>query len=124
MLAQALGPGVDPETYLTGREPHRVQFPNHRSAASSPTHAAFIDREWDPSWGPPTVTNSLRVVEGKKLRLFMNPMYPNLFMEIPTLKYESVLNLPTFLRNGNFMFTPDHKSGYWNLLLHPSMYRA
>ena len=132
MLAQALGRDKDPEAYLTGLTPHAVQFPNHRSTSA---HMDFVTaevrkclqtgvvREWPAKWGRPTVINGLRVVDGKKLRLCMNPMYPNLFMEIPPLKYESLADLPGFLHKGDFMFTTDDKSGYWNLLLHPDMYR-
>ena len=50
--------------------------------------------KWSADMGEPTVINGLRVVmgaDGKKFRLCMNPMYPNLFMEIPPLKYESML---------------------------------
>ncbi|KXZ40999.1 hypothetical protein GPECTOR_1018g286 [Gonium pectorale] len=131
MIRQAVGQDADPEAYLSGRQPQRIHFPNHRSAAE---HAAFVTAEvgkgiqtgvmaeWRDEWGPPTVINGLRVVEGKKLRLCMNPMYINQHMEVPALKYESVKDLPGYLRRGSFMFTTDDKSGYWNLQLHPSMY--
>ncbi|KXZ42534.1 hypothetical protein GPECTOR_138g665 [Gonium pectorale] len=85
MLRQAV-PGCDPETYLTGKWPHPVQFLNHRSTTE---HAEFVSAEvkkaldlgvlakWPAEWGRPTVVNGLRVVVsqgGRKLRLCMNPM--------------------------------------------------
>ncbi|KXZ41104.1 hypothetical protein GPECTOR_793g15 [Gonium pectorale] len=131
MIRQAVGRSADPESYLSDQQPRQIQFPNHRSAAE---HAAFVTAEvakgvqsgvmaeWRSEWGPPTVVNGLRVVSGKKLRLCMNPMYVNQFMDVPALKYESVKDMPGYLRRGSFMFTTDDKSGYWNLQLHPSMY--
>ncbi|KXZ51461.1 hypothetical protein GPECTOR_12g424 [Gonium pectorale] len=127
-------PGCDPETFLTGRWPHPVQFPNHRSTAE---HAEFVSAEvkkaldlgvvarWPADWGRPTVVNGLRVVVsqgGRKLRLCMNPMYPNLFMHIPRVKYESIADVCGFVMEGDWMITTDDTSGYWNLLLHESMY--
>ncbi|KAG2500966.1 hypothetical protein HYH03_000788 [Edaphochlamys debaryana] len=50
-------------------------------------------------------------------------LYPNLFMEIPPLKYEAVTDMPGYLQQGDFMFTTDDKSGYWNFQLDPEMYR-
>lgn len=132
--AQAARPHADPETFLTGSKPHQVQFPNHRSTQD---HTDFVTaqinkcltagavRPWPSDQPPPTVINGLRVVPGtagKKDRLCMNPMYPNLFMEIPALKYERVTDVAHYLQPTDFMFTTDDKSGYWNLLLHPSMY--
>ncbi|KXZ41475.1 hypothetical protein GPECTOR_446g335 [Gonium pectorale] len=131
MIRQAVGRGAEPDAYLSARQPQRIHFPNHRSAAE---HAGFVTAEvtkgvqtgamaeWRSEWGPPTVINGLRVVEGKKLRLCMNPMYVNQHMEVPALKYESVRDLPGYLKRDSFMFTTDDKSGYWNLQLHPSMY--
>ena len=94
MLRQAV-PGCDPEAYLTGPTPRRVQFPNHSSAEE---YADFVTAElekclqigavaeWTADLGEPVVVNGLRVVvsaEGAKLRLCMNPMYPNLFLGDP-----------------------------------------
>ena len=134
MLRQA-EPTADPEQFLTGPTPHKVQFPNHRSAAEYADMVraeiqkclrARVVAKWSADMGKPTVINGLRVVmgaDGKKFRLCMNPMYPNLFMEIPPLKYESILDVRGFVQKGDCLFTTDDKSGYWNLLLHPSMYR-
>ncbi len=41
MLRQAR-PGSDPDSFLTGREPHEVQFPNH---CGSQTHGEFVTVE-------------------------------------------------------------------------------
>ncbi|GIL93327.1 hypothetical protein Vretimale_19753 [Volvox reticuliferus] len=133
MLKQAI-PGCEPEDFLLGKEPHPVQFPNHHSTEK---HAGYVRQEvqkaidmgviarWTPEMGSPTVVNGLRVVEskgGRKLRLCMNPMYPNLFMKIPPVKYETIADVCGFVQEGDWLFTTDDTSGYWNLLLHPSMY--
>ncbi|KXZ42699.1 hypothetical protein GPECTOR_124g499 [Gonium pectorale] len=125
MIWQAVGPGADPESYLSDQQPQPIQFPNHAEFVTAEVAKGVqsgVMAEWRAEWGPPTIVNGLRVVEGKKLRLCMNPMYVNQFMDVPALKYESVKDLPGYLRRGSFMFTTDDKSRYRNLQLHPSMY--
>ncbi len=133
MLRQAR-PELDPEQLLTGQTPHRVQFPNHRSAEeNAEAVSAEVSKavqmgavaEWTADMGQPVIINGLRAVvsaDGSKVRLCMNPMYPNLFMEIPPLKYESIKDVCGFVRKGDFLVTTDDKTGYWNLRLHPDMF--
>jgi len=98
------------------------------------SHEAFVDAElakaeakgviveW-PFAEPPKVVNGLKVVEGKKNRLCINPMYINVFMEYFTVKYEGVRDLVDIIQLGDFMSTSDDKSGYWQLPLHPDMWQ-
>ncbi len=130
MLAKAVG-AEQVVAYLEGITPSRVQFPNHKSAQS---HEAFVDAElakaeakgviveW-PFAEPPKVVNGLKVVEGKKNRLCINPMYINVFMEYFPVKYEGVRDLVDIIQRGDFMSTSDDKSGYWQLPLHPDMWQ-
>ncbi len=89
MLARVLPEGSDVEEYLLGDEPHEVVFPNHNSLSK---HAEFAKGEIKAmaskgviqNWGarePPRVVNGLLVVDEKfpKLRLCLNPSYPNLW---------------------------------------------
>ena len=130
MLKKAVG-AEQVEQYLEGRTPSNVQFPNHKSAQ---VHASFVDAElakaeakgviveW-PFAEPPTVINGLKVVEGKKLRLCINPMYINTFIEHKPVKYEGAQDLVDLLEAGDYVSTSDDKSGYWQLLLHPDMWQ-
>ena len=130
MLTKAVG-SEQVDEFLQGKTPGTVQFPNHQSAQ---THAAFVDAElakaeakgvitvW-PFAEPPTVINGLKVVEGKKNRLCINPMYINTFMEHLPVKYERLQDLVDLLQQGDLMSTSDDKSGYWQLPLHPKMWQ-
>ena len=131
MLAKAKG-SEHVEECLQGREPSQVQFPNPKSAE---VYASFVDTEvakalqkkvvveW-PFQDLPRVICGLKVVDDKpKLRLCINPMYPNVFMEHWPVKYERLLDLVDLLGSGDYMSTSDDKSGYWQLPLHPDMWQ-
>jgi hypothetical protein len=63
------------------------------------------------AWGEPTVISPLRVVEGSKLRLCINPMYINLFIAYKRVHYEGLQDLTHMLDQGSYMVTLDDKSG-------------
>lgn len=122
------------DSKLGGSMPAAVYFPNHRSASEQ---SEFVTSElqkalamgavqrWDPAWGQPTVVNPIRVVvseDGAKKRLCINPMYINLFLRYRPVKYERLQDMPALLRPGDYLYTTDDKSGYWQLPLHPSAY--
>ena len=133
MLKQALPEGTAIEGYLKGDRPKEVHFPNHNSTT---VYADFVKeelegmlrkkvvKEW--AWSEdPVVINGLRVVDEKwpKLRLCLNPMYVNLFLQYSPLKYERLGDLPNLAEDGDFAFTTDDKSGYWQCPLHPAMWK-
>ena len=64
---------------------------------------------------PPVVVNGLRVVDEKfpKLRLCINPMYLNLFMRYKPVQYERLSEVADMAMEGDYAFTTDDKSGYW-----------
>ncbi len=124
--------GKDPEAMLAGREPQEVQFANHKSAAEN---AEFVSaeiakaakqgaiRRWEGP-GQPTVVNGLRVVvKDDKRRLCINPMYINAFMKYRPVKYEQLQDVAGYLQQGDWMITTDDKSGYWQLAIHPEVWR-
>jgi hypothetical protein len=87
--------------------------------------ALGVIARWTPDMGRPTVINGLRVVvsnRGRKLRLCMNPMYPNLFMHIPSSHYDTIQNVYGFVRKGDWLITTDDTSAYLNLPHDPAMY--
>lgn len=124
--------GKDPEAMLAGSEPQEVQFANHKSAAEN---AEFVSAEIAKAakqgairrWaGPrqPTVINGLRVVvKDDKRRLCINPMYINAFMKYRPVKYEQLQDVAGYLQQGDWMITTDDKSGYWQLAIHPGVWR-
>lgn len=82
-------PGRNPEQFVTGVQPHQVQFPNQKSAhdkvdlMSAEVAKCLHSRanaKWPTSKGRPTVINGLRVVAGeggKWNRFCMNPFLPS-----------------------------------------------
>ena len=94
----------------------------HLDAELAKAEAKGVIVEW-PFAEPPKVVNGLKVVEGKKNRLCINPMYINVFMEYFPVKYEGVQDLVDIIQQGDFMSTSDDKSGYWQLPLHPDMWQ-
>ena len=133
MLQKAIPRGEAVENYLSGNRPRAVHFPNHKSTAQ---YASFVEEELQgmlrkgvvKEWAapePPVVINGLRVVDEKapKLRLCLNPMYLNLFLRYQPLKYERLGDIPSLAEEGDFAFTTDDKSGYWQCPLHPAMWK-
>ena len=92
MLQSALLGGEDIEAYLSGDHPRTVRFPNHKSVSTydgfvSQEVASILEKGVIREWAglePPVVTNGLLVVDDRapKLRLCINPMYPNLFLSL------------------------------------------
>ena len=70
------------------------------------------------------VVNDLKIVEGKdKLRTCINPMYINRFMSKDPVRYERLLDLKDMVEPEDYLTTSDDKSGYWQLPLHPSVWK-
>lgn len=57
-----------------------------------------------------------------KLRLCLNPMYINSYMEYQPVKYENIQALMDMVEEGDYLISSDDKSGYWQMPLHPSMW--
>ena len=133
MLQRALPPGAEVESFLAGSKPHAVQFPNHRSASVyrdfvSAELGSMLEKGVVKEWAAeeaPTVINGLRVVDDKapKLRLCLNPMYINLFLRYQPVQYERLGDVMQLAEEGDYAFTTDDKSGYWQCAMHPSMWR-
>jgi len=121
MLQSAVPRGEDIEAYLSGDRPRTVQFPNHKSVNTyddfvSQELASILEKGVIKEWAglePPVVTNGLLVVDDRapKLRLCINPMYPNLFFKYWPVKYERLEDLVPLAEPGDFAFTTDDKSG-------------
>jgi hypothetical protein len=133
MLKRALPPGTEVNNFLTGDRPRRVHFPNHQSTEKYGSFtqeelagmlAKGLIKEWAAE-EPPVVVNGLRVVDDKapKLRLCLNPMYPNLFFRYQPVQYERLSEIPHLAEVGDFAFSTDDKSGYWQCALHPAMWK-
>ncbi len=122
---------------LTGCEPHPTDFGNHSSAL---LHADFVDAEhlrcaargvvelWDPArhgGAQPTAVSSLRLVSKAdgSLRMCVNLMYINLYIKYRAFTYDRLVDLSSMIDEGDYMFTLDDKSGYWQLCMHPSAQR-
>ena len=133
MLAKAIPTGDKVEDYLQGGKPRRVCFPNHQSTVD---YASFLEEELDgmlakgvvKEWAaadPPVVVNGLRVVDEKfpKLRLCIIPMYLNLFMRYKPVQYERLSEVADMAMEGDYAFTTDDKSGYWQCPLHVEMWK-
>ena len=132
MLTKAVGT-KEVEQYLTGLTPHAVQFPNHKSVEN---YSRFVQEELDSCerkgvikrWTlqkPPTVVNGLKVVDDKpeKLRLCLVPMYINSFMAYEPVKYEQLKDLVDMVEKEDYLISSDDKSGFWQVPLHPSMWK-
>lgn len=133
MLRRTLPTGSDIELWLAGDKPHQVAFPNHRSTI---IYADFLreevrgmlDKKVIKEWraaDPPVVINSLLVADEKapKLRLCLSPMYVNLFTKYQPVRYERVEDVAGLAEPGDWAFSTDDKSGYWQVPLHPAMWK-
>ena len=131
MLQMATGQ-EDIQHLLQGKEPAKVQFPNHKSVQK---HAEFVRQELQKAldkgvikqWTfqePPHVVNGLKIVEGRdKNRMCINPMYINRFMRRDPVRYEKLQDMSELVEIGDYLTTSDDKSGYWQLSLHPDMWK-
>ena len=133
MLQRALPRGMSVDAYLEGNKPKAIIFPNHRSTE---VYKDFVLEELEgmrqkgvvKEWADveePVVVNGLRVVDDKapKLRLCLNPMYINLFMRYQPVQYERLGEMVQLAEEGDYAFTTDDKSGYWQCAMHPSMWK-
>ena len=71
----------------------------------------------------PRVVAPLGVVDKKgpkKLRLIWDGVYTNTDLEVPKFRYETLKDLPEFLRPKDFLWSCDLKSGYHHVDMHPS----
>ena len=130
MLGKAVGKGAV-EGHLSGKQPHQVQFPNHKSVEKYQGFVrseleACVDKGVIKKWTLdrlPKVVNGIKVVDDKpKLRLCLNPMYINSYMEYQPVKYENIQALMDMVEKGDYLISSDDKSGYWQMPLHPSMW--
>lgn len=75
------------------------------------------------SAGRPLVVAPLGVVDKKgpeKLRLIWDGVYTNTWLDVPQFRYETLNDLPEFLKPGDYLWSCDLKSGYHHLDMHPT----
>ncbi|GAX86439.1 hypothetical protein CEUSTIGMA_g13849.t1 [Chlamydomonas eustigma] len=133
MLQSSIPASESVDKYLEGSKPSKVQLPNHKSVKVYPE---FVTKELEDmlkkkvvkEWAAretPVVINGLRVVDDKlpKLRLCINPMYCNLFWRYQRVQYERLSDASHLAGPGDFAFSTDDKSGYWQIPLHPAMWK-
>ena len=118
---------------LQGNRPQQVHFQNRVSVSM---HAKFVDesiqellktgaiRPWDRK-EPITVINGLGVAvdRGGKKRLILDARYINLFDEYHSFSYESLADVPQYLKPDDFIMLTDLKSGYHQVKMHPRTHR-
>jgi hypothetical protein len=125
-------PALKLSKVLNTAQPQALHFPNHASAAVYPS---FVREEIQklvevgavvqlPDGQRPLVVNSLGVADNKapKLRLVIDPIYPNLLMKYEQLRYEQLIDMTQYLEAGDWLTTTDEKSGYHHQALHPEMW--
>ena len=129
-LTHLVGP-ARAEQMLNSSTPHHVRFPNHRSVLE---HADFVTTTVKdllrsgaamqlPPGQVPMVVNSIGVADNKeKLRLIVDPCYPNLLLRYHPLRYEQVTDLPQYATPHDWATSTDEKSGYYHQALSPSMW--
>ena len=132
LLHHTVGPpGVEPA--LHGTQPQQVHFANRISVGM---HEEFVDgaiqdllktgaiRPWVEQ-SPITVISGLGVAverTGKK-RLILDARYINLFDKYEGFSYESLSDVPQYLRPEDFIMLTDLKAGYHQVKMHPNTYR-
>jgi hypothetical protein len=130
-LSRQMAPAVT-DRLLHSPTPHAAAFPNHRSAEQ---HADFVRSAIAdlltaavaiklPEGERPLIINPLGVADNKapKLRLVVDPLYPNLLFQYEQLRYEQLADLTCYLRETDWACTTDEKSGYYHQALHPSVW--
>lgn len=65
--------------------------------------------------------SGLLVAKGAKLLLCLNTMYVNTRTEYVSFKYERIADVADITGPGDFGYTTDDKSGYWQVTVHESM---
>ena len=132
MLTKTVG-GRDVGQFLTGRRPHRIEFPNHRSFYDRWEFSEGEIREnlksgavgiWPEGGEPPEVISPMGVVESAgKERLICNDRYVNAFLKQYPFQYEKLRDVLAFTGQGFFMATADLKSGYFHVPIHPAFWK-
>ncbi len=130
MLARA-DTDHSPTEILNSATPKAVRFPNHASVKKYPEFVtkaiaeALVTRallELPPGWRP-LIVNSLGVAaKGDKLRLVIDPAYPNLLLKYLPLRYEQLADLMAYIEEGDWATTTDEKSGYHHQALDPELW--
>ncbi len=120
-----------PTEILDSATPKAVKFPNH---ASVDRHPEFVSKAigeaqvaravWElPEGWRPQVCNSLGVAsKAEKLRMVVDPAYPNLLFKYLPLRYEQLSDLMTYILNTDWVTTTDEKSGYHHMALDPEIW--
>lgn len=131
MLTRQLGAQAAAEA-LTTASPKRVEFPNHMSVKHYPDFVTTTVQDMLranaimrlPPGQVPLIVNPIGVVDTKapKLRLILDPAYPNQLFRYRSLKYEQLQDMCSYLNPGDYATTTDEKSGYYHQALHPSMW--
>ena len=118
---------------LQGSEPKNVHCQNQASVS---IHADFVDdsirellrtgaiRLWLKE-EPITVISGLGVAldrTGKK-RLILDARYIKLFYEYHSSSYDSLADVPNYLKPGDFILLTDLKAGYHQFKMHPGTHR-
>lgn len=118
---------------LQGSEPQHVHFQNRASVS---IHAEFVDdnikellrtgaiRPWLRE-EPITVSSGLGVALDRigKKRLILDARYINLFDEYHSFSYESLADVPNYLKPDDFVMLTDLKAGYHQVRMHPGTHR-
>ncbi|GAQ91116.1 DNA/RNA polymerases [Klebsormidium nitens] len=119
--------------FLTGRKPHRIEFPNHASFYREWEFSkGEIEKNlrsgaiavWKREWGEPEVVSPMGVVDSAgKLRLICNDRYLNLFLTSIPFQYEKLRDVLNFTDQGSYVSTADLKSGYFHVPVHPAYWK-
>lgn len=131
-LARQGTPPAETSRILHSPRPAALRFPNHRSVEDYP---AFVRDEIAalcgtgavmqlPAGQRPLIVNPLGVADNKnpKLRLILDPFYPNLLFRYEQLRYEQLADVTHYLSPTDWATTTDEKSGYHHQVLHPSVW--
>lgn len=131
MIANQMGQATA-HRMLNSDTPQAVEFPNHKSVEAYPD---FVDQAITdllaskaaiklPDGQRPLIVNPLGVADNKapKLRLVIDPAYPNLLFKYEPLRYEQLADMTMYVQPGDYATSTDEKSGYYHQILHPSMW--
>lgn len=132
MLAKVVGTNRV-RSFLTGKKPHRIEFPNHKSFYDRFQFAVGETRKnlasgavglWPEDAEPPVIVHPMGVVESAgKERLICNDRYLNIFLKQIPFQYDKLRDVLTFTFPGSFMATGDLKSGYFHVPIHPAYWK-
>lgn len=116
---------------LNSALPKAVRFPNH---ASVQKHPEFVSKAIAdalttkaimklPPGERPLVVNPLGVAaKGDKLRLVVDPAYPNMLFRYSPLRYEQLADLMAYISATDWVTTTDEKSGYHHQAIDPELW--